>query len=120
MPNQFSYSNDFYQRMCDYQSYAYQTNSTNKNMKYYKVKEDTFMWEKGAIISDEGCSGQYRSINPIWDKLEDQKEWIGDSVIEDKVNAKYFERVYPVNLITKTVYKLKEEAKQLLAKEHTN
>ncbi len=87
-------------------------------MKYYRVIEDTFMWEKGAIISDKNESKKYRSIDPIWDKTEDQTEYISDSIIEDEVNKKFFERVYPVNLITKVVYRLKAEAKAALEKEY--
>ena len=85
--------------------------------KYYKVLEDNFMWNKGGIICDEKVEGEFRSKDPIFDRTEDQTEYISKGIIEDENNKDFFTRVYPVNLITKTVYKVKEQAKEMLAKE---
>ena len=90
-------------------------------MKYYRVLQNTFLWEKGAIITNDpkiGTDSGYRAIDPIWNVTEDQTEYITSKIVEDKTNEAFFQRVYPVNLLTKTVYKLKEEAKEMLSKNH--
>lgn len=74
------------------------------------------MWSKGAIIKSEGSG--YRSVNEIFNHVELGSEYISDRIIEDKVNDIFFEKVYKVDLLTKTVYKLKDEAKALLEKEY--
>lgn len=89
--------------------------------KYYKVLQDTFLWDKGAIITNDpkiGTNGGYRAVDPIFNKLDDQGEYISANIVEAKENATFFERVYAVNLITKTVYKLKTQAKEMLNKEY--
>lgn len=90
--------------------------------KYYRVKQDNFMWEKGAILkrsenlgSKDSCYG-YEPINDLYNAGDNQTEYISGYIIESR--PEWFERVYPVNLVTKTVYKLKEEAKELFSKEH--
>ena len=81
--------------------------------KYYKVLQDTFMWEKGAILTDQR-QGHYVSTNPIWNKLEEQDEYISDNIVENQ--PEWFERVHKVDLLTKIIYATKEKAKELLAK----
>lgn len=90
--------------------------------KYYKVLKDTFLWEKGAILKyDEtaGASGGYEPINDIWstEANAEANEYITAKNIEN--NPEWFERVYAVNLITKTVYKSKAEARELMEKEYS-
>ena len=82
-------------------------------MRYYRVIKDTFLWEEGAIITNkDNSSDQYRPIDDIYKKFEDSNEYISAMLIEK--NPEWFERVYAVNLLTKTVYKVKNEAKALL------
>lgn len=85
-------------------------------VKYYRVKQDTFLWEKGAILSSN--SDGYVPTNEVWNKFEDQNEYISHNIVEK--NPDWFERVYPINLLSKVVYKLRAEAKEHIAKEHTD
>lgn len=85
--------------------------------KYYRVIKDTPQWEVGAILKNNSAGG-YVSIDELFNKdylFSDYYE--AKSVIEGAVD--YFQRVYPVNLITRTVYKIKEEAKAAIAKQYT-
>ena len=85
--------------------------------KFYKVKKENFLWDVGAILA-EGNNG-YSPINDIFAKNEspkkDDHEVISFYIVENQ--PEYFERVYEVNLLTKIVYKLKEEAKEIFSKE---
>ena len=85
-------------------------------MKYYRLKQDTFMWDKGAIIQSNGDG--YRTADDIWNRVKLGNEYISEHIIEDDGNADFFERVYPVNLLSKTVYKIKAEAKEMMSKEY--
>lgn len=84
--------------------------------KYYKVIKDNFLWEEGAIISNTANSeGGYIPIDPAFIKHENNAtEYITAGIIENSPET--FERVYPVNLATKTIYKSREEARELLKK----
>jgi len=73
------------------------------------------MWSKGAIISSSGSG--YRAVDDVFNAVELGTEYISDHIIENPENEVFFERVYKVDLITKVVYKLKSEAKELLSKE---
>lgn len=87
------------------------------NNKFYKVIKDTFLWEEGAVLTNSASNGNgYMPIDDIFIKecAENVGEYISDDIIEN--NPEWFQRVYPVNLLSKTVYKIKEEAKELLAK----
>lgn len=88
--------------------------------RYYRLKKDTSGLLKGAILRKTEDVNYYSPMNELYHT---------DS-IEEGVTPRYtsygvehapdwYERVYPVNLLTKTVYKLKEEAKQLFEKEYT-
>jgi hypothetical protein len=83
--------------------------------KFYKVIKDNFLWEVGAIlICKEGNRG-YVPTNEIWVKNEKSDEYISSGIVENQ--PEYFKRVYEVNLLTKVVYKTKEQAKELLSKD---
>lgn len=84
-------------------------------MKFYKVLKDTFLWEEGAILKDQN-SGQYVPVDDVFNKVEDQSEYISAKIVEK--SPEWFERVYAVDLLTKTVYKVKAEAKLLLEKNY--
>lgn len=85
--------------------------------KYYRVIKENFLWEVGAILefSNKYISGDggYLPIEDIWNKTEDQADWITTSVIED--SPEYFERVYRDN-ITGKVFKTAEQLKQTYSK----
>ena len=88
--------------------------------KYYRVKKNTFMWEEGAILKlnyGSGSDGGYMAISDLWDASEYvDDEYISKKIIEDKSNSEWFERVYSINLLKSTVYKIKEEAIEIVAK----
>lgn len=88
--------------------------------KYYRVKQDTFLWHKGAILKDteKGSNGGYSPETDIWDTTEHNgNEYISAPIVEN--NPDWFERVYPVNLLTKIVYKAKAQAREHFEKNHT-
>ncbi len=87
--------------------------------KHYRVKRDNFLWQVGAILENCANNGSYMPLDKtdIWNVTEyNGGECISSRIIEN--NPEYFERVYAVNLLTKTVYKLKAEAAELMAKSY--
>lgn len=85
--------------------------------KFFRVKQELPAWGVGAIVSNEGDKDSYKTTNDLWDKdcIADSKYYETADVVEQ--SPEWFERVYPVNLLTKTVYKLKAEAQEMLSKE---
>lgn len=72
--------------------------------RYYRVKKDTFLWLKGAIIESEN-SGGYTAISDLWnatDKLDG--EYITCKIIEAADNSEWFERVHEVSVLGKAKY----------------
>lgn len=85
--------------------------------KYYRVKKDTFLWKEGAILkySDGVSNGGYEPIQDIWDVANNEGEYISSQIVEDPVNAEYFERVYPDTIkgnVFKTADKLRAQYKK--------
>ena len=60
--------------------------------KYYRVIKDNPLWEVGAIVSNEQDDSQYLPIEDVWDKFEDQTEYLSAPCVEQ--SPKFFERVY--------------------------
>ena len=83
-------------------------------MKYFKVIKDNFLWEQGTILKQNDEKMGYVPIDQIYYKIEDCNEYISSKVVEK--SPEYFLRVYPVNLLTKIVYKIKQEAMELIKK----
>ena len=81
--------------------------------KYYRVLKDTFLWEKGAIISNENTEDHvgYTPIEDIWNKFTDQNEYISAPYIEQ--SPQWFERVYATNL-EKLIFKTAGQLKKAL------
>lgn len=76
--------------------------------KYYRVKQDTFLWKAGAILSDQE-KGQYVPIEDIWNVAEKPNaEYISAPIIEHPDNAVFFERVYPDSIAGK-IYHTKDQ-----------
>lgn len=85
--------------------------------KFYQVKEDNFLWKKGAILEKEDDDDGYRPIDDLWDATDDNgSEYISARIIEAKENEKYFQRVYMVSKGKKAVYLIKEKAQEAAAK----
>ncbi len=85
--------------------------------KYYRVKKDTFIWTEGAILEsmkpyDNSNQVGFQPIEDVWDTTSHGTEYISGAIIEDPVNAEYFERVYTDDVkgsIFKTASQLKEQ-----------
>lgn len=86
--------------------------------KFYRVLKESPLWDEGAIISDEtyGSGNGYKAIDQVYVHDKCEHEYISSPIVESQPD--WFERVYPVNLVSKTVYKLKAEAKEILSKLH--
>ena len=62
--------------------------------KYYRVKKPTFIWNEGAILSDEEVDNGYTAIEDCWDACDEVGgEYISKRIIE--AQPEWFERVYP-------------------------
>jgi hypothetical protein len=84
-------------------------------MLYYKVIKENFLFETGAILKQERSG--YVPVNRAFytDAVPDDcSEYISSKIVEN--NPEYFKKVYAVDLLTKTVYKIKEEALEILKK----
>lgn len=93
--------------------------STMKTEKFYRVKKDLPTWKVGAVLKNEGEKGGYKSVNDLYDcDCVEGKEYHETSYVVEN-SPEFFERVYPVSLLSKVVYKVKEEARILFEKEHT-
>ncbi len=86
-------------------------------VKYYRVIKENFLWKVGAIVQKDVVRSEHYSPidnSDLWSEVEvEHSEHISGKVVEN--SPKYFERVYPVNLLTKTVYKAKKEALEMIS-----
>lgn len=92
----------------------------NKNMssdtgRFYKVIKETPAWDVGAIIKHDGSDG-YVALNDLFNKEHTGRGYFESGTIIEN-SPEWFERVYPVSLVTKTVYKAKAEAREMFSKE---
>lgn len=81
--------------------------------KYYRVLQDTPMWNQGAILErceSLGNNGGYTAINDLWDATDLQGEYQSANVVETDDNSKFFERVYPMGKLEKMVFGTKKQA----------
>lgn len=85
--------------------------------KFYRVVKDTPEWEVGAILKRVDDNRLYLPVNDLFNKYEETEIGEYHTIVESTPD--FFERVYPVDLLSKTVYKLKAEARELFSKEHT-
>jgi hypothetical protein len=84
--------------------------------KYYKVIKENFIWEVGAILERSTLDDGYKPIDSIFNMHDDTNEYISTRIVENSPD--YFVRVYPVSLASKVVYRVKEEAKELIFKQY--
>lgn len=81
--------------------------------KFYRVKKDSFLWHKGAILEENGNG--YKPINDIWDVTDHNRdEYISSQIIENC--PEYFERVYEASKFGKAVFVTKEKAREVAGK----
>jgi hypothetical protein len=83
--------------------------------KYYRVLKENFLWHVGAILEATESANGYTPLdgNSIWDVTDHNGgEYISKRIVENF--PEYFERVYAVNLLKSMVFKVKEEARQML------
>jgi hypothetical protein len=81
--------------------------------KFYKVIKENFLWEVGAILKPASNGRGYDAQDELYAKDEAaSNEYVSTAVVEGQ--PEYFQRVYKVNLVTQTVYEVKERAKELL------
>lgn len=86
--------------------------------KFYRVKQDNFLWNKGAILKcDEkvGPNGGYYPIDDLWDQVEANDEYISVRIVEAPENAKFFERVYSLGALEKRLFGTKKQAQAAAA-----
>jgi hypothetical protein len=88
--------------------------------RYFRAKKDSFLWVAGAIIKKEDDEKGYAPIDDsrVWDVTEvNNGEYITANIIENC--PEWFEEVYKINMITRCIYKLKAEAREILNAEYT-
>jgi hypothetical protein len=85
--------------------------------KYYELLKALPSLEAGAILKQDG--DKYRPVSDIWnsESAEGKTPSICGTYVEHASNVEWFKRVYAVNLLTKTVYKVKAEALAIMNKE---
>ena len=83
--------------------------------KYYRVKKQTFMWDEGAIISDESSAGRYVSTSDVWDRIPGMSEYISANIIEHENNSDFFEQVWPMGKLEKAVFGSRKQAQAAAA-----
>lgn len=118
-PQRYPYSVDF-ANACfgDHELELINGNNSISMDKHYRLKKDLPGITAGAVLKKFGSV--YEPINDLYntDAVEEGTT-PRYNIYSVEHAAEWFERVYPVNLLTKTVYKLKEEAKELFSKEQS-
>lgn len=78
--------------------------------KFYRVIKENPLWHVGAILKVNNGECHPVDGTDVWDMTEvNGGEYLSERIVEASPN--YFQRVYQVNLLSKIVYKLKEEAR---------
>lgn len=88
--------------------------------KFYETLKPLPHLETGAILKKDGDS--YKALSDIWntEAADGATPSLGARYVEHASNSEWFKRVYPVNLLTKTIYKAKAEALEMMSKEYKN
>jgi hypothetical protein len=78
-------------------------------MKYYRVKQDTFLWKVGAVLKLTSDRDSYIALEDIWDSVPViGNEYVSARIIEHPDNSKFFERVY-LDTITGKLFRTKDQ-----------
>lgn len=115
------YCSRFMAWFCD-QELELINNNSYMSSKFYRAVQDNPGITKGAIIEKAQGSSIYAPVSDLYhqEAIPDGEKVVfadfADFVVEK--NPQWFEKVYPVNLLTKTVYKLKSEALDAINKEY--
>lgn len=91
----------------------------NMSVKYYRNLKDNFLWQEGAILSDEkncGNDGGYQPVTDLFDKTEaNDGEYISRRIVEHDDNKDMFERVYPIGDLKKMLFGNKKAAQAAMS-----
>lgn len=91
----------------------------NMSVKYYRNLKDNFLWQEGAILSDEkaqGSDGGYSPVTDLFDKTEaNDGEYISRRIVEHDDNKDMFERVYPIGDLKKMLFGNKKAAQAAMS-----
>ena len=93
----------------------------NKKMeKFYKVMQDTYLFKKGAVLSNKDNSSQFKATHDIWNvegndilnKFMSGEPGIASDIVEN--SPEWFQRVYSKKSLTGIYYVTKEKLRDLL------
>lgn len=91
----------------------------NMSVKYYRNLKDNFLWQEGAILSDDnncGDDGGYQPVTDLFDKTEaNNGEYISRRIVEHDDNKDMFERVYPIGDLKKMLFGNKKAAQAAMS-----
>lgn len=94
----------------------------NTDARCYKLLKALPQFAEGAILKKDGDS--YKAVSALYYSVAAEESGATPSIsakyVEHESNSDWFQRVYEVNLVTKTVYKVREEALALIEKEYKN
>lgn len=80
-------------------------NEVSNTVKYYRNLKDNFLWDAGAVLSDDIDADGYKAVSDLWDKTEhNEGEYISRRIVEAEENKDMFERVYPIGKLEKMVF----------------
>ena len=86
--------------------------------KFYRTTKASFLWDEGIIIENSAVSGGkvigYKPVDNVFENKYVPCEYVSSEIVEN--NPEWFEEVYPVSFLTKTVYKGIDEAKESIKK----
>lgn len=86
--------------------------------KFYRTTKASFLWDEGIIIENSVVLGSevkgYQPVDNVFRNKYVPGEYVSSKIVEN--NPEWFEEVYPVSFLTKTVYKGIDEAKESIKK----
>lgn len=83
--------------------------------RFFRNKTGNFLWDEGAIVSNEHDEDGYKAISNIWDHVGLDGEYITAKIIESPDNADFFEEVWPIGKLEKMVFGNKKQAQAAAA-----
>jgi hypothetical protein len=99
-----------------HKSYTKVIKEQTMSTKYYRNLKDNFLWDAGAILSDDCGDDGYMPINDLWNHTEKNgSEYISRCIVEAEDNSDMFERVYPIGDIKKMLFGNRAAAKAAMS-----